>query len=652
MSRGQRFAGTTAIALAIVVWLTAPASAHANLVSSDPANGATLDTAPSQIAITFSEQPDPSLSQVALLGAGGTDTGKVGAPTAQGSKTLVFPITGELSHGVYTAAWTTTSVEDGHQTSGVFTFGIGVAPTTPAAAAPPTRASGPTALGVIAKSLLYAGLMLVVACAVVGMGVFAGAPKARPRVGMWAAAAALVGALAFLWAQQRATGASVGTYLSSQAARNPLALLGVTLVSTILAVVAARAPQRWLPWAAGAAAAIALAVRARGGHAAAAPLPLLAQTEQWVHMLAGACWAGGLVLLVLLVLERRGDPPVALARRYSTVALSAIGVIVVTGLVRAVAELGGLDDVVHIWDSSYGRTLAIKIAVVLAVIVLGAINRYRSIVRLDRDARPLLRIAGTELVAAASIIGLTATLTSFAPPVGASPPPPQPVAGVTVTGNDFGTTVTASITVTPGQPDSQNLYSATFTRYATDEPYPADQVRLQLQSVTRPNVPGSTIKFHAEREGWMAEAFEPSIAGTFLATAQLQTGATVVQIPLTLITRSAGQITTTTAPGNETVADATFPDGVSLQATSSATSPTQIHVTAFGADGNELAIATAAIVASPAGGRPSRLSAKRFSKGHFVASPTLDPGSWTFDVVATTKPGRVYQVTWTSTVPG
>jgi copper transport protein len=644
--------GCIAVLCVATVCVAQPASAHANLLSSDPQNGATLDAAPVQITITFSEKPDPGLSQLILYDAGGSDTRAIGEPTAQGDRKLAFPVTGDVSDGVYTAAWTTISVEDGHPTSGVFTFGVGVsAPATPSAGVPPSRTSGPTPLSVISKSLLYAGLMLLVAIAVVGMGVFGGAPRARPQVGMWAAAAGLVGALGFVWAQQRATGASAGTYLSSEAARNPIALLAVTLVAAILAVVAARAPQRWLPWGAGAAAAIALSVRAHGGHAAAAPLPVLAQAEQWVHTVAGACWAGGLVLLVLLIHERRSDPPVALARGYSAVALAAIAVVVATGVLRAVAELGGLDDVVHLWRSSYGRTLTIKVAIVLAVVVLGAVNRYRSIARLDRDAHPLLRIAGAELVAAAGIIALTATLTSFPPPVGATPPQTQPLDAVTMTGNDFGTTVQASITVSPGQSGSQNTYRATFTRYGTNELYPAEAARLQLRSVTRPDLPGSTIRLNADGERWTAQALDPSIAGTFLVTAQLQTDATVVQIPMTLITRSAGQITTTPAPGGETVATATFADGVRVQATSSGASPTQIHVTAFGPDGNEFAVQKLVIVGTPVGGRPSQLSVERFTEGHFAASPTLEAGTWTFDAVATAA-GTAYQVTWSSTVAG
>jgi hypothetical protein len=41
---------------------------------------------------------------------------------------------------------------------------------------------------------------------------------------------------------------------------------------------------------------------------------------------------------------------------------------------------------------------------------------------------------------------------------------------------------------------------------------------------------------------------------------------------------------------------------------------------------------------------------QRFSAGHFAASPTLEPGTWTIDAVATTKDGQAYQVSWQATV--
>ena len=651
MRRAVRTIVVASVAAFAFVAMAGVAHAHALLLSSDPAGGSTVQTAPTQLTLNYSEEPDPQLSQIDLLNSSGA-TVDTGPPTLQGQKTLVVPITGDMPDGVYTVSWSAVSVDDGHTTTDSFSFGVGVkAPTGPASAAAPPSASGPTVLGVAGKALLYAGLMLVVAVAVVGEGVFGGAPKARPRIAAWAGVAAVVGSIGLLLSQEQGTHAALRRFLSSQVARTPIALVVVCVIGAILAFVATRRPERWLPWAAGIAAAIAMALRAHGGHATATSTPVLSQVEQWVHMIAGACWAGGLVLLILLIRERRDDPPVALARRYSTVALTAIAVVVATGLLRSVSELGGIGQLVHIWDSSYGRTLAIKVAAVLVVIGLGAINRYRSVGRLATDPSPLRRIASTEVVAAVGILLLTATLTSFAPPTnggGSAPPPPSNV--VALTGSDLGTTTTVALTVTPAQP-GPNLYRASVTAFGTDTPVQADALTLQLNSVTQPTLPGTSVKFRPDGSGgWVAQSLDPSTPGTFAMQAQIRTGASVTEVPLTLVTRSAGTITTGLAPDNETVANASFPDGVRLQGTSAPSTPTQIHLTAFAANQTELPLSDLELAASPATGAPIHLKVQRFSPGHFAASPTLEPGTWTIDAVATTKDEQAYQVSWQATV--
>jgi copper transport protein len=651
MRRAVRLVVAASLVTLAFVAMTGVASAHADLLSSDPAEGSTVQTAPTQLVLNYSEEPDPQLSQVELLNGSGA-TVDTGSPSLQGQKTLVVPITGDMPDGVYTVSWSAVSVDDGHTTTDSFSFGVGVKATTgPAAGAPAPTASGPTVLGIAGKALLYAGLMLVVAVAVIGEGVFGGAPKARPRIAAWAGGAAVVGSIGLVASQQQATHASMSRFLGSQVARTPIALVVVCVIAAVFAFVAARRPERWLPWAAGIAAAIAMALRAHGGHATATSTPLLSQAEQWVHMIAGACWAGGLVLLILLIGERRDDPPVTLAKRYSTVALTAIAVVVGTGLLRSVSELGGIGQLVHIWDSSYGRTLAIKVAVVLVVIGLGAINRYRSVGRLATDASPLRRIASTEVVAAVGILLLTATLTSYAPPTsgpGGSQTGPGNV--VTITGSDLATTTTVSLTVTPAQP-GPNLYRATVTAYGTDTPAQADALTLQLNSVTQPSLPGASVRFKPDGNGgWVAQSLDPSTPGTFAMQAQLRSGASVTQVPLTLVTRSAGDITTGLAPDNETVANASFTDGVRLQGTSSPGTPTQLHLTAFASNGTELPLSDLELAASPATGAPIHLKVQRFSPGHFAASPTLTPGTWTIDAVATTRDGQAYQVTWQAPV--
>jgi hypothetical protein len=160
------------------------------------------------------------------------------------------------------------------------------------------------------------------------------------------------------------------------------------------------------------------------------------------------------------------------------------------------------------------------------------------------------------------------------------------------------------------------------------------------------------VKFKPDGTGWVAQSLDPSTPGTFAMLAEIRSGASVTEVPLTLVTRSAGNITTGLAPDEETVANASFGDGVRLQGTSAPATPTQIHLTAFAANGTELALSGVSLAASPATGPPIHLAVQRFSAGHFAASPTLGAGTWTIDAVATTRDGQAYQVTWQAVVTG
>ncbi|MBU2074922.1 MAG: copper resistance protein CopC [Actinobacteria bacterium] len=57
-----------------VVLLGAPAAAHTDLISVDPADGSRLDRAPRQLVLEFSEEMNPGLSTVTLAVDGGEPT--------------------------------------------------------------------------------------------------------------------------------------------------------------------------------------------------------------------------------------------------------------------------------------------------------------------------------------------------------------------------------------------------------------------------------------------------------------------------------------------------------------------------------------------------------------------------------------------------
>ena len=184
-----------------------------------------------------------------------------GAPQVVDRTTLVVPITDPLPKGTYTVTWRVVSIDDGHVTAGAFAFGVGTPPgavTAPAA----STTSGPTPLAVASKAALYAGLMLLVAIAVVAIGLFHDAPAARRRLGVVAGIVALLGAIGFLVSQQRAIGVPLDTYLRSSAARTTIWLVLATTIAAVCAGIATR--RRSLG---------AVGRRHRGGGRARAPGP-------------------------------------------------------------------------------------------------------------------------------------------------------------------------------------------------------------------------------------------------------------------------------------------------------------------------------------------------------------------------------------------
>ena len=97
------------------------AFAHAQLTSADPAVGATVATAPTHIAINYSEGVEPNFSTVEVQDAAGLQVDNHDLHTAPANnKQLVLGLK-PLKPGTYKVTWHATSV-DTHKTEGTFNF--------------------------------------------------------------------------------------------------------------------------------------------------------------------------------------------------------------------------------------------------------------------------------------------------------------------------------------------------------------------------------------------------------------------------------------------------------------------------------------------------------------------------------------------------
>lgn len=136
--------------------------------------------------------------------------------------------------------------------------------------------------------------------------------------------------------------------------------------------------------------AIAVAVialtRSETGHPADHGDFTLAVWIDWLHILAAGTWVGslfGMTLAAFPRLLREGrnslEDAAAMFQRLSTLSGVALGVLLACGIFNATQQLG---SVAGLWTSRYGIALDVKLALVLAMIAIGAHNRYVKLPRL------------------------------------------------------------------------------------------------------------------------------------------------------------------------------------------------------------------------------------------------------------------------------
>ena len=99
------------------------AFAHAHLRSANPAVDSTVATAPTEVAITFSEAVEPNFSSIEVQNGSGQrmDDGK--AHTAPSDGKILSVGLKTLPPGTYTVEWHATAV-DTHKTDGKFSFTV------------------------------------------------------------------------------------------------------------------------------------------------------------------------------------------------------------------------------------------------------------------------------------------------------------------------------------------------------------------------------------------------------------------------------------------------------------------------------------------------------------------------------------------------
>ncbi|HWV84926.1 MAG TPA: copper resistance protein CopC [Capillimicrobium sp.] len=448
----RRLLVVAAALAAVVLAAPAAASAHAQLEGVAPARGEVVERQPAHVEFRFDEPVEGRFGSVRVFDAAGdrVDAGDAFHP-GDARERIAVGLRPSLPDGTYTATYRVLST-DGHVVSGGSTFSIGEASGAGATVAELLEGTdaGPVtqvALGV-GKGVVFAAIAALVG----GLGflLWSWPPAAaattpgpaataafRRRVRALLVGAGAAGALgaAAVVVLEGAVAAGVSGWdaldpdIVSETLGTRVGLVWGASVAVWLAAAALAAAGPLVAPLAAAAVALAL-VPGLGGHAASQDPTWLLLPANALHVAAMGLWAGGLLVLLAalpaatrsLDPDRRAPLLAAALTRFSPLALAAVAVLTVAGVVQAVVEVRTL---AHLLDTAFGRAVLVKTVLLGALVGIGAWHRRASLPRLQAIAaareRPaaagiaVRRALRAEVVLIVAVLGVTAALSSYPP---------------------------------------------------------------------------------------------------------------------------------------------------------------------------------------------------------------------------------------------
>ena len=456
----MRRAVAAAVLVAAVALAWAPAaSAHAVLEETTPKRGATVDRSPASVSFRFNEPVEGGFGAVRVYDARGrrVDSGSIQRPGGRGDTVAIALRTG-LPDGSYTATYRLVSA-DGHPVSGGFVFSVGRPGSAASVEALLGDDAGPATdagLGA-AKVVSYAAIALAAGGALFLLAVWlpalravAGDGPGWPRaseafvarfrgLGLLAAGAGMVASAAGIALQGAVAGAtSLWTALDPDVIGDVLGTrfgtawgLRILAFAVLAGLLLMRAAGPVVAAVALVAVAYLVVSPALAGHAATQDPSLVLVPANVAHVASMSAWTGGLAMLALVLpaatraLEAadRTRLLASVVARFSTLALVAVGALLLTGIVQSIVYLEELGDLTA---TAFGRALLVKAGLFLGLVGLGAYNRTRLRPRLlrlaaggespGRDGVALRRSLRSELALVAGVLVATAALTAYAPP--------------------------------------------------------------------------------------------------------------------------------------------------------------------------------------------------------------------------------------------
>jgi copper transport protein len=437
------------LALSLFLLLPGNSQAHAILLRSDPAQGAVLTTAPSQVNLWFTEDLSPGTSTATVINSAqhrlDLNNAHISSSDTHEMDVSLQPL---LAPGTYSVQWTTQSADDGYVLHGSFLFSV----TEPNGTVPKTTGSlpgqnsaangsnanlfdGPIFFSFIMVTLVDLGavfwvgaqlwrtfvlqltttksgdeqtieqkadarfdrkfalpLLLLLLLANIGVIVGQALTLTNGNIAQSFTPSTLI---------NLATTGHFGTYWTM---REIVVLLAIVLA--VISLTRKNIPKyaiefiSWLNLILGMALLIALTMSSDASATNNTVLVFSVMLD-WLHLLAASLWIGGMLYISTTYLPMlKGIPLVERVRsllstlsHHLPLAITGVIIMAITGPFDATVQMSSSDQLL---TTAYGRALVIKIVLVGALLITSAIYAGLLRPRLVNDYKKYLALVGVE----------------------------------------------------------------------------------------------------------------------------------------------------------------------------------------------------------------------------------------------------------------
>lgn len=474
----MKYKAAAAVLLLVMLMLTgAPmVSAHATLEQTVPTANAELKESPPKIELTFNEAIEPGVSSVEVLDS---QSRKVTSAKAElnANRTVLQLALPVLDDGIYTVAYRIVS-EDGHPVSGSYVFVVGNPPEWKDASTFLTNTSSNSSSGLHAGDWLlyvvrfiYYGALLLATGVMTWSVLFRNASESIGKVfrqlTLISMRTLLLSVLVLVFAQAReimlgqSASAWSDLFLGTATGRAWSELILLSLLGFVVQKGGRYVQLLWVI--------LLLAVESWIGHPAANDPKILTIALDWIHLAAAALWAGGLVVLVVTWFTDRKEAG-RFGTSFSQGALISLAALVLSGVGMTLLFLPKLS---YLWLTSWGVLLVVKTALVVFVMVTGALLR----IRIRRSGMPHGKLLCVDAAFMVLIVIIAAVFTYISPLPANAP----------YHNHEMGKDMHTTFDVSPNVPGSDNTF--TLQIWLPEETGAPKSVVLRLSTDDREDAP-------------------------------------------------------------------------------------------------------------------------------------------------------------------